>query len=289
MAQAIASATQLPAGNQKYSNGGANITVPAGTQAQSVPAPGQRPQTFETLAQIVARAEWNAVSPRLAQPQVVIPAATSFILSGAITNLKPGDPLLIVPSNGTPALHVVQKITLAPDSKTTQVEVDGAGGGSGYNPSSEQPPGGNNTGIGSIDEITSVTLDSAAVEAIVNNTWDADLLVVLANTKNWPLDQLEAAINQYATTQNTASGAVHVFRQHAACFGYSLPLLEVPPFSPPPTVDPVGSHTLGDWNSSGTGSVYLDAPYPQIVPQSWAVLQANVVAHSPVAADRQSQ
>ncbi len=37
------------------------ITIPAGTQAQSVPAQGQTPQTFETSAAIPAKADWNAL------------------------------------------------------------------------------------------------------------------------------------------------------------------------------------------------------------------------------------
>ena len=37
------------------------ITIPQGTQVQSVPAQGQTPQTFETAADILAKADWNAL------------------------------------------------------------------------------------------------------------------------------------------------------------------------------------------------------------------------------------
>src|SRR5260370_32497029 len=37
------------------------ITIPQGTQVQSVPAQGQRPQTFETSADIPAQPDWNAL------------------------------------------------------------------------------------------------------------------------------------------------------------------------------------------------------------------------------------
>ena len=39
----------------------AAITIPAGTQFQSVPAQGQTPQTFETSADIPAKPDWNAL------------------------------------------------------------------------------------------------------------------------------------------------------------------------------------------------------------------------------------
>ncbi len=72
------------------------VTVPARTRIQSVPAPGDRPQTFETDAAIDARPEWNALQPRLTTPY--LPAATSrdLYLEGATLNIKPGDVLLLV-------------------------------------------------------------------------------------------------------------------------------------------------------------------------------------------------
>src|SRR5215213_9647615 len=38
--------------------------VPAGARAQSVPGPGEQPQSFETVEEIAARAEWNNLQPR---------------------------------------------------------------------------------------------------------------------------------------------------------------------------------------------------------------------------------
>jgi hypothetical protein len=45
--------------------------VPAGTRASSLPAPGELPQSFETTADLDARAEWNLLRPRLTMPQPV--------------------------------------------------------------------------------------------------------------------------------------------------------------------------------------------------------------------------
>ena len=58
----------------------AAITIPAGTQVQSVPAQGQTPQSFQTSADILAKPDWSAL-PVLAggpgQPGPAPPASTS--------------------------------------------------------------------------------------------------------------------------------------------------------------------------------------------------------------------
>ncbi len=69
-------------------------TIDIGTKVQSVPGPGEQPQTFETVEKIDARAEWNALKPQastLILPQM---GDTSTYLKGVTTNLKPGDALL---------------------------------------------------------------------------------------------------------------------------------------------------------------------------------------------------
>ena len=45
------------------------VVVPHYTRVQSVPGPGELPQSFETGEQITARPEWNTLRPRLRRPQ----------------------------------------------------------------------------------------------------------------------------------------------------------------------------------------------------------------------------
>jgi hypothetical protein len=73
----------------------AAITIPKGTQFQSVPAQGQTPQTFETSADIQAKPDWNALQAQTGQPWIP-PGASSVYLSGTATKLQPGDSLLIL-------------------------------------------------------------------------------------------------------------------------------------------------------------------------------------------------
>ena len=72
------------------------ITIPAGTQVQSVPAQGQTPQVFETFADIPAKPEWNALAVQTAAPWQPGAGSTSMYLQGTSTQLNPGDSLLIL-------------------------------------------------------------------------------------------------------------------------------------------------------------------------------------------------
>jgi hypothetical protein len=74
----------------------AAVTIPAGTQVQSVPAQGQTAQTFETSADIAAKADWTALAVQTTQTWVPQLGDTSLYLSGITTQLNPGDAILIV-------------------------------------------------------------------------------------------------------------------------------------------------------------------------------------------------
>jgi hypothetical protein len=75
---------------------GMEVTILAGTRAQSVPEPGQLPQPFEIAEDLPARTVWNKLGPRLSQPQTVASIkANGLYLKGTATNLKPNDAILI--------------------------------------------------------------------------------------------------------------------------------------------------------------------------------------------------
>jgi Baseplate J-like protein len=81
----------------------ASITIPQGTQLQSVPPQGQSAQTFETAADIRAKADWNALSAQISVPWIApgngassVASPGSLYLSGTTTQLQVGDSLLIL-------------------------------------------------------------------------------------------------------------------------------------------------------------------------------------------------
>ena len=75
------------------------VEIPEHTRAQSVPGPGEQMQTFETAELLTARHEWNAIKPRMRQPQrsdLASVVRKGLYLQGTTTQLKPNDALLIV-------------------------------------------------------------------------------------------------------------------------------------------------------------------------------------------------
>jgi hypothetical protein len=74
----------------------AQVTIEAGTRAQSLPGPGQLPQTFETTAALDARPDWNALGARRSVFLRVGPGATEAFLAGAAGDLRPGDTVVVV-------------------------------------------------------------------------------------------------------------------------------------------------------------------------------------------------
>ena len=68
--------------------------IPLGAKVQSVPAQDEKPQTFETVEELEARAEWNAMRPRLRELKLPGFGDTYVAFQGTSTNLKPGDAIL---------------------------------------------------------------------------------------------------------------------------------------------------------------------------------------------------
>ncbi len=71
------------------------ITIPAGTQVQSVPTQNQKPQIFETSADILAKPDWNALQVQTGVPWRP-PGGHGVYLSGTGLQLNLGDSLLIL-------------------------------------------------------------------------------------------------------------------------------------------------------------------------------------------------
>jgi hypothetical protein len=74
--------------------------IPAGARAQSLPGPGETPQSFETSEDVDARREWNNLQVRLTRPQAITPANALLIdrvvVTDTVNALRAGDPLLLL-------------------------------------------------------------------------------------------------------------------------------------------------------------------------------------------------
>jgi baseplate J-like protein len=112
------------------------ITIPKGTQVQSVPAQGQTPQTFETSADILAKADWSALPVQTGIPWLPKTDDVSVYLQGTATQLQTGDAILIVGDerrNGTSSnqnwdLRIVTSVTVdGPSNRTFVTWSEGLG------------------------------------------------------------------------------------------------------------------------------------------------------------------
>ena len=84
---------------------------------QSVPGPDEKPQTFETVEEIEARPEWNAIRPWLSETRCPGYGATETFLQGVGHNLKAGDALVFVGAEFLDAPDDEQQLGLPADRR----------------------------------------------------------------------------------------------------------------------------------------------------------------------------
>jgi len=104
------------------------VTIPAGARSQSLPGPGETPQSFETSDPLDARAAWNSFQPRMSRPQtkesILGSSGKRLYFKGINTNLKVNDALLIDLGDGTtPTLYRVQQVQPDAASDRTLVAI----------------------------------------------------------------------------------------------------------------------------------------------------------------------
>lgn len=136
--------TQPPAGPGSAAFNSGIVNVPQGTQVQSIPAPGQVPQTFETSANFQARVEWNTLRPRQSRQQdlalvngkLYLLGTSSLFPSGVAQNVALSDIYLLNPLTALdfmlPSFHpvhflpgfVFQEMTFAQIGVVQQVKLN---------------------------------------------------------------------------------------------------------------------------------------------------------------------
>ena len=124
------------------------ITIPKGTQVQSVPAQGQKPQTFETSADIQAKPDWNALPVRTGSPWIPQSGDKSLYLAGTATQFQPGDLFLIVGDERAVQhpttsenwdIRVVATVSVDGQNNRTYITWNEGLGGGGVQPAQSNP------------------------------------------------------------------------------------------------------------------------------------------------------
>ena len=269
------------------------ITIGVGTKIQSVPGPGETAVTFETVEQIEARVDWNAIKPLLVQPQTVTQDSKMVILRPAATdqipnlNLNAGDMFLLQ----TTAVKQAVKVAVDNDAKTTTVYfVESPVAPQRFKLDADLPLGSINSNLPKKD------LDQTAVDGIIAESWESEDLSALVAIQGWSGNQLVSNIQKRTYPRTPDSGnAVMVFRQRAAIFGYNAPDYDLlrasfslnqrsrsPAFPPPPSWE---HHTIEEDNSPGhvhkkQRYIFLDTTYPGIVRGSWIALIDPALPHA---------
>lgn len=277
------------------------VTVASGTKVQSVPGENETAQIFETIEEVEARAEWNAMRPRLWQPQRLKGDDAFVILKGTATNLKPGDALLVIGgSSRTPAVRNVLRVKTDDASDTTRVDFQPV-------PASLPKYARPSLNKGGAGELAGRRLDERAVADILVKRWAAEDLSAAAKMLGWSAQQLATNLNEQASRRAT-SASVYAFRLRAGVFGHNAPKwdslpgnqrygeyiqskvndakgdLYVAPAYPAtweertldadaePSTSPTrkGAHAL-DYDRR---YVYLDTTYPTVVAGGWVLLRA---------------
>jgi predicted phage baseplate assembly protein len=99
-----------------------SVTIPAASRIQSVPGPGELPQSFETAEGLYAQASWNTLRPRPTRP--VVPAHGMKVLyaAGISTQLNPNDRVLLgIPGEAAPDVRRAASAIADPAENRTAV------------------------------------------------------------------------------------------------------------------------------------------------------------------------
>jgi len=99
--------------------------IPKGARSQSIPGPGELPQSFEISEDLKARAQWNSLKPRMTRPQKIalenVLTIERMYVEGTAVNLKVNDHLLFVFDKGADkqaVRRVKEAIPWAAENKT---------------------------------------------------------------------------------------------------------------------------------------------------------------------------
>ncbi|MEV8313569.1 putative baseplate assembly protein [Streptomyces sp. NPDC059900] len=96
LASGVAAHTWLAFTLETAAGAPAVAVLPSGVRVQSLPGPGELPQTFETTQEVAGVGAWNRPRVSLTRPRTPRTGDSTVLFDGAATGLGPGDSLLFV-------------------------------------------------------------------------------------------------------------------------------------------------------------------------------------------------
>jgi predicted phage baseplate assembly protein len=262
--------------------------IGASSKVQSVAEPGERAQLFETTEAIETRVEWNAMRPRMTQPQPITTTMGSVVLRGIVTTVRVGDSVGLV-DGANRAVHTVLRVVqdieppatdarLVPDAEahTTTLELVTAPAPPPAFTRPMRPAGAVGAGSGALSR-------AVVTDEVLAYNWNADDLLALAASRGWSVDDLTVGVDREASAQPAQPGKTAVvLRQRAAIFGHNAPQHNAIPASlrlgekhrnkdgtevsvNPPYATSWEQKTLAADDGGTTKQIDLDTVYPGIV------------------------
>jgi hypothetical protein len=260
-------------------------TVPAGTKVQSMPGPGQLPQTFETATDLDARWINNALRPLRARPY---PAAQAGIDKIYLPNrgggLSIGDRVMLMDNTGTSSTRVATVTSIYIDQATAVATVTLDSG------SAAAPPAA--LAQATLPAPSGDFSDTLVGQIVDGKIWDRADLATLIERRSWSTDAFEATVNAKRQASGPGANLSAYAVRTAALFGHNAPLWD----SLPPTLrknykfttdsgdvtitapyalswdvfDEIGEYPYASYAIDGT--VDLDNVYPSVAPGTTLIL-----------------
>ena len=298
LAPGVAASTHLAFTLDDKEGSPAQIVIPRGTAAQSVPGQNELPQTFETSDDVVARPEWSRLRPRLTHPQTFHADTRVFYVEGTTTGLTQGDPLLLVadPAPDSTAtdqqlvpLKVVRVETFSDIEAerawtriTLDVDVSESGKVARFQLSEAAAEA-------SFSYVPQVFTGSNVNGQLLDQAWSSGLLTAFTSAQGWSLLALGtflfASRNSLPIVE--ASDGLYALRSRASVFGHNaLHYATLPsewktaPYTnhwddaATGVIPAINQDALGD-DHSPAETVFLDREYPDVVEGSFVVISGG--------------
>jgi predicted phage baseplate assembly protein len=196
--------------------------IDVGTKVQSIPGPNEQPQMFETMEKTSADARWNAMKPRLTQPQTISTGMNSILFKGTATELAKGDALLIVAADASGGLTKALR-------RVAEVKEDNANQQTNVNlvPMTDSGFMLVHTPLTAGHFIAAkLALNNTTIQTqVLNHSWNAFDLNAFARTRGFSIDQMYQVIaSRYRISPPPpANTGIFAMRKRAALFGYNAP------------------------------------------------------------------
>ncbi len=259
--------------------------IPRGTRVQSIPGPGQKPQTFETSLDFNGRATWNELRlrSRSPAPESVV-NADELYLAGS-PNLKTGD-VLVLSSPSEAEARRISAMKVDRERGHTWVKLEAA-------TSRKKKPN-----IPAIEVTKGIQLGAEpSIESVgslfLNKGMSGEQMFSLAHFRHWDLVAVQNYLNnRIKGAFSSLNAGVFVLRTRVGFFGHNAPKWASLPHTnvlkDGGTIVFVNDAYPISWDNANRSiredsqgnthpdfHVFLERSLPEVVKESWVVIETQ--------------